>query len=508
MAGTLHARRARGSVRRMRTALSTLAEYARANPRSQAEHERALKLFPSGLTHDARRQDPFPPCVTHAEGAYKWDVDGHRILDYVTGHGAMVAGHSHPAVVEAVRRQAGLGQHLGASSEQQADWAERIVASCRAPSACASRPAAPRRRCSRCASRAASPAATACSSSPGHFHGWHDDAIPGVSLPVDPAAPLGSARNPDLTVVDPFAPGALERELERGDVACVILEPTGAAWGAVPLPPERVGAHRRGRARQRCAGRVRRGRDRLPLVARGRAGRDRRHARPHGARQGRRRRPAGRRADRAGGRDGGARLPRGRVQGRASRHAQRASALGRRRHRDARPAGRRQRRWRRRTRVAEELRTALCAAFEQRSTPGYAYGQASTFCLIAGERTDDPVTLKRGVPEPLLSALQCAMLLEGVHLFHGCGLLSIAHGADEVELTAGALDARARTPPGRGPDSVTHDLVVAGGHVLCPATGADGIADVGIDDGRIAASARASPAASGSRPPGCWSSPG
>ena len=49
------------------------------------------------------------------------------------------------------------------------------------------------------------------------------------------------------------------------------------------------------------------------------------------------------------------------------------------------------------------------------------------------------MTLKRGVPEPLLSALQCAMLLEGVHLFHGCGLLSIAHGADEVELTAGAF---------------------------------------------------------------------
>ena len=92
--------------------------------------------------------------------------------------------------------------------------------------------------------------------------------------------------------------------------------------------------------------------------------------------------------------------------------------------------------------VAEELRAALCAAFEQRSTPGYAYGQASTFCLILGERTNDPVALKRGVPEPLLSALQCALLLEGVHLFHGSGLLSIAHGADEVELTAGASRAR------------------------------------------------------------------
>src|ERR1043165_3221048 len=95
----------------MSTALSTLAEYARANPRSQAAHERALTLFPSGLTHDARRQDPFPVSVVRAEGAYKWALDGHRLVDYVSGHGALVAGHSHPAVVEAVRRQAGLGQH-------------------------------------------------------------------------------------------------------------------------------------------------------------------------------------------------------------------------------------------------------------------------------------------------------------------------------------------------------------------------------------------------------------
>ena len=127
MGGTLHARRCRGSVRGMSIALSTLAEYARANPRSQAAHERALTLFPSGLTHDARRQDPFPPSITRAEGAYKWDLDGHRIVDYVTGHGALVAGHSHPAVVEAVRRQAGRGAHLGASSELEADWATRIV---------------------------------------------------------------------------------------------------------------------------------------------------------------------------------------------------------------------------------------------------------------------------------------------------------------------------------------------------------------------------------------------
>ena len=193
MAGTLHARRPGGSVRRMSTALSTLAEYARANPRSQAAYERALRLFPSGLTHDARRQDPFPPCVTHAEGAHKWDLDGHRLLDYVMGHGALVAGHSHPAVVEAVRRQAGLGMHLGASSELEADWAERIVGL--VPSAERVRFTSSGTEATLLALRVARgfTARNRVLKLAGHFHGWHDDGEPGVALPVDPAAPVGIA---------------------------------------------------------------------------------------------------------------------------------------------------------------------------------------------------------------------------------------------------------------------------------------------------------------------------
>ena len=438
MGWTLHVRKARGSVRRMSTAVSIQAEYARANPRSAAAHERARELFPSGLTHDARRQDPFPPTVARAEGAYKWDVDGHRIVDYVSGHGALVAGHSHPDVVAAVQRQAARGQHLGASSELEAEWATRIVEL--VPSAERVRFTSSGTETTLLALRVARAftGRDRVLKLAGHFHGWHDDASPGVALPVADAAPLGSPPNPDLTVVDPFAEGALERELARGDVACVILEPTGAAWGAVPLAPARVAA-----------------------IAEA--------ARAHGALvvfdevvTGFRWSPGGAQAligvtpdltalakVVAGGLPGGALAGRAEVMellafrdgeakvehpGTHNAHPLSAAAgiatldlladgtgLA---HANA---------------VAGELRSALCDAFLKRSTPGYAYGQASTFCLIFGEHTDDPVTLKRGVPEPLLSALQCAMLLEGAHLFHGCGLLSIAHGADEIELTARAF---------------------------------------------------------------------
>jgi glutamate-1-semialdehyde 2,1-aminomutase len=422
----------------MSTALSTLAEYARANPRSQAAHERALTLFPSGLTHDARRQDPFPPSVTRAQGAYKWDLDGHRIVDYVSGHGAMVAGHSHPAVVEAVQRQAALGQHLGAASELHADWAQRIVAL--VPSAERVRFTSSGTETTLLALRVARAftGRNRVLKLAGHFHGWHDDAMPGVALPVDPEAPVGSPPNPDLTVVDPFAEGALEAELARGDVACVILEPTGAAWGAVPLPPERVASIA---AAARAGG---------TLVVFDEVVTGFRWS-PGGAQQ-----VIGVTPDLtalakvvAGGLPGGAltgradvmevlafRPGRGKVEHPGTHNAHPLSAAAGIATLDlladgSALAGA--------NAVAEELRRALSAAFEQRSTPGYAYGQASTFCLIFGERSDDPVVLKAGVPEPLLSALQCAMLLEGVHLFHGAGLLSIAHGADEVEVSATAF---------------------------------------------------------------------
>ena len=248
MGGTLHARRARGSVRCMSTALSTLAEYARANPRSQAAHERALRLFPSGLTHDARRAGSVPGLASCAPRAPTSGTStATALLDYVTGHGALRGRAlrtrrwsrrcaARPASASISARAASCSP-TGPSASWH--W-------CRAPSASASPRAAPRRRCWRCASRAASPAAAACSSSPVISTAGTTTSIPGVGPPGRARPPRGSPPNPDLAVVDPFAEGALERELARGDVACVILEPTGATGARCRFRPS---ASRRSRRR-------------------------------------------------------------------------------------------------------------------------------------------------------------------------------------------------------------------------------------------------------------------
>src|SRR5262245_31441878 len=100
---------------------------------SEKLYERGCALFPSGVTHDARHLLPFPIYVDRALGSKKWDVDGHEIIDYWAGHGAILLGHSHPAIVEAVREQAGRSTHPGACHELEVRWGElvkQLVPSC------------------------------------------------------------------------------------------------------------------------------------------------------------------------------------------------------------------------------------------------------------------------------------------------------------------------------------------------------------------------------------------
>jgi glutamate-1-semialdehyde 2,1-aminomutase len=93
----------------------TIAErYRKALPGSWTEWEKACRIIPGGITHDSRHLVPFPLYVARAAGPRKWDVDGREYIDYWMGHGALFLGHSHPAMVEAVKRQVSLGTHYGA----------------------------------------------------------------------------------------------------------------------------------------------------------------------------------------------------------------------------------------------------------------------------------------------------------------------------------------------------------------------------------------------------------
>ncbi|MEO1199071.1 MAG: aspartate aminotransferase family protein [Pseudomonadota bacterium] len=65
---------------------------------------------------------------SHGEGPRFWDVDGRGYIDYVGGAGALILGHSHPAVVEAAIRQTERGMHMfGALNDRAVELAERLV---------------------------------------------------------------------------------------------------------------------------------------------------------------------------------------------------------------------------------------------------------------------------------------------------------------------------------------------------------------------------------------------
>ena len=86
----------------------------------------AGQLFPSGLTHDSRYLLPYGIYVERAQGSRKWDVDGNEYLDYLGSWGPLVLGHSHPAVVDVLKKTAEGGTSFGAPVEQEVELAKLI----------------------------------------------------------------------------------------------------------------------------------------------------------------------------------------------------------------------------------------------------------------------------------------------------------------------------------------------------------------------------------------------
>ena len=85
--------------------MTILERFEELHPASRRLHERALKIFPDGVTHDIRYFTPFPLYVERADGAYKWDVDGNQLIDFINAHGALLLGHNYPSVKEAIAKQ-------------------------------------------------------------------------------------------------------------------------------------------------------------------------------------------------------------------------------------------------------------------------------------------------------------------------------------------------------------------------------------------------------------------
>ncbi|HEX3347725.1 MAG TPA: aminotransferase class III-fold pyridoxal phosphate-dependent enzyme, partial [Acetobacteraceae bacterium] len=163
-----------------------------------------------------------------------------RYVDFFGGHGSLILGHGRAEVVTAVNAALTDGTQFGASHPLEVAWAKAIMRLV---------PSAERVRFTASGTEATLMAVRLARAFTGrakllrfmgHFHGWHDHMTSGYSDHFDgsptPGVLTGVA---DQSVL--VAPGdiaAVRAALSGGDVAAVILEPTGSSFGQVPLRPE------------------------------------------------------------------------------------------------------------------------------------------------------------------------------------------------------------------------------------------------------------------------------
>ena len=212
-------------------------------PGSAERAAEAQALFPSGVTHDIRYFEPFGLVIDRAQGPRKWDVDGNEYIDYVMGHGALLFGHSHPYLVEAVQGQIERGTHLGGSSDVERRWGQAIQRLL---------PSAEKVRFTSSGTEATMMAVRLARAATGrdrllrlrnHFHGWNDSVMAAgqTSAGAISGSGLSAAMQETIAVYDQTDVSGIAAALASGEFAALILEPTGYSWGACPLPPSILG---------------------------------------------------------------------------------------------------------------------------------------------------------------------------------------------------------------------------------------------------------------------------
>ena len=220
---------------------------ARIRTQSQALQTRAERLFPGGVNSPVRGFRSVggePPFVARAQGAYLYDADGNRYIDYFGSWGPMILGHAFPPVVEAIERAARNSASFGASTAAEGDLGELV-------NACY--PAVEKLRFVSSGTEATMSAIRLARAATrrkrilkfeGCYHGHSDGLLVKAGSGVATLGIPGSAGVPEeiaaLTLALPYNDlAAVETTFARhpGEIAAIILEPVVGNAGCIPPGP-------------------------------------------------------------------------------------------------------------------------------------------------------------------------------------------------------------------------------------------------------------------------------
>jgi len=182
-----------------------------------------------------------PPFVVKGEGAYLWDADGNRYIDYVGSWGPMILGHAFPPVVEAIQKAVADSASFGASTPSELDLADLVISAY---------PSIEKLRFVSSGTEATMSAIRLARAFTGRdfiikfegcYHGHSDGLLVKAGSGVATFGIPGSAGVPDevarFTLALPFNDiSAVEAAFaaHRGQIACIILEPIVGNMGCVP----------------------------------------------------------------------------------------------------------------------------------------------------------------------------------------------------------------------------------------------------------------------------------
>ena len=215
-------------------------------PRSAELFQRASRTLPFGVVSSFQKMQPYPVYVSRGKGSHIWDHDGTEYLDFHCGFGAMVVGHAHPRVVEAIHQAASGGTHFAATTEAAVRFAEEICRRFNLEMLRFTNSGTEATMDAIRVARAATGRDVVCKIE-GSYHGHHDsvmfsivpnaDTMGGRERPASAPVSKGMVKDASKYIeVVPFNDAEhLERVFaEKGDqIACLIMEPAMMNIGIV-----------------------------------------------------------------------------------------------------------------------------------------------------------------------------------------------------------------------------------------------------------------------------------